>query len=86
MAFAATMDSSPSYSIGPKKVQTFIWTCVSGDTSGTITVSGLQRVDRVILDGGLDYTAAPTYATNVATLAFTDPVASRFGTGIAIGI
>lgn len=70
---------------GPYKVQLFTWTCASGDTTGTITCTGLTTVDHVILDGGLDYTAAPTVATNVATLAFTDTVANRFGTGMAYG-
>jgi hypothetical protein len=87
MAFTAT-DSSPearSFSLGPVKMQIVTWTCVSGDTTGTITADKMAQVFHVILDGGLDYTAAPTYATNVATLAFTDPVASRYGTALLIG-
>ncbi len=89
MAFAATMATAQgierAYSEGPLKKQFFTWTCASGDTSGTITATGLSSVVAVILDGGLDYTAAPTFATNVATLAFTDTVANRFGTGIIYG-
>ncbi len=88
MAFAATMSTTIpfSFSIGPRKKQWFTWTCASGDTSGTITATSLTRIDHIILDGGLGYTAAPTYSSNVATIAFTDPAASRFGSGIAVGI
>lgn len=89
MAFAATMSTSSgterAYSEGPIKKQLFTWTCASGDVAGTITATGLTTVTHVILDGGMLYTAAPTFATNVVTLAFTDPVANRFGTGIVYG-
>ena len=89
MAFAATMSTKEprAFSIGPYKVQLFTWTVASGDVAGTITADNLTRVDHVILEnGGLAYTAAPTYATNVATLAFTDPAANRYGSGMCIGV
>jgi hypothetical protein len=90
MAFAATMSTAPGlerpFSLGPVKAQTFTYTAVSGDTSGTITVPGMSTVKLIVLDGGLTYSAAPTYSGNAATLAFTDPAANRFGSGIAYGI
>jgi hypothetical protein len=39
----------------------------------------------VIMDGGLNLSAAPTFSGNVVTLAFTDPAANAFGTAIVIG-
>jgi len=87
MAFATTDSVSEprSFSIGPVKIQIVKFTAASGDTSGTITADRLTDVFHVILDGGLVYTAAPTYATNVATLAFKDPLGNAFGTAIIIG-
>ncbi len=87
MAFAATASTKEprSFSIGPLKIQIFTFTAVSGDTSGTITATGLKEAFHVIVTGGLVYTAAPTFSTNVATLAFTDPAANAFGTAIVIG-
>jgi len=88
MAFVATMSTKEprSFSIGPYKVQLFTWTAASGDTSGTVTCTGLTTVDHIMLDGmGKGMSAAPTFSTNVATLAFADPVATVAGTGIAFG-
>ena len=87
MAFAATNSTkeSRSFSIGPLKIQMMTWTCISGDTTGTVTADGLSAAKHILMDGGLDFTAAPTFSTNVVTLAFSDPAASRFGTLIVIG-
>lgn len=87
MAFAATMSTSEprSYSDGPMKKQFFTWTCVSGDTTGTITATGLSTVFHVIIDGLPAKSAAPTFSGNVATLAFADPVATIYGTGVCFG-
>ncbi len=87
MAFAATASTKEprAFSIGPLKIQIFTCTAASGDTSGTITASSLKEAFHVILDGGLNLTAAPTFSTNVVTLAFTDPAADAFGTAIVIG-
>jgi hypothetical protein len=87
MAFAATASTKEprSFSIGPLKVQIFTVTAVSGDTSGTITASALNEAMHVIMDGGLNLSAAPTFSGNVVTLAFTDPAANAFGTAIVIG-
>lgn len=89
MAFAATAltsDAGRSFSIGPKKLQLMTWAVASGDTSGTITATGLTRIDLVIMSGGLSLTSAATYSGNVATLAFADPVATLAGTVLCIGV
>jgi hypothetical protein len=86
MAFAAVNNSNLPlpHSIGPVKEQIMSWSCVSGDTSGTVTVDGLNRAETILIDG-LQLTAAPTFSGNVVTLAFADPVASVFGTLIVHG-
>lgn len=89
MAFAAINSTIEprAFSIGPLKIQIMKFTAVSGDTSGTITADGMQdRITNVVLDGGLKLTAAPTFAANVATLAFADPAANAFGTIIVFGV
>jgi hypothetical protein len=90
MAFAATALTTNglnrSQSLGPNKMQILTWSVASGDTSGTITADALSRVDQIILSGGLAQTAAPTYSGNVATIAFTDPVATLYGQVICIGV
>lgn len=87
MAFVATASTQEprSHSVGPVKHAYLTYTAVSGDTSGTITVACMKEVFHVLLDGGLVYTAAPTYSSNVATIAFTNPAANRFGTILVIG-
>lgn len=88
MAFAATNLSaeSRSFSIGPVKVQLMTFTAASGDTTGTLTADALTTIFAVSLDGGITFTAAPTFSGNVATLAFADPgVGGAFGTAIVIG-
>lgn len=90
MAFTATMSTAVGidkpFSQGPSKKQYFTWTCVSGDSTGTITIPGLTNVSYVQLGGGpITFTAAPTFSGNVITLAFTDPAANRFGSGFAVG-
>lgn len=86
MAFAATMATQPAFSIGPKKIQYFTYSVASGDTSGTITCTGLSNVELVVLDGACGVgTAAPTFSSNVATLAFANPLATRYGSGFAVG-
>lgn len=87
MAFAATASTSEprSFSIGPIKMQLFTYTAISGDTSGTITASRLSSATHVFVDGGLNFTAAPTFSGNVITLAFTDPAANAFGNILVLG-
>lgn len=87
MAFAATASTAEprSYSTGPLKEQIFTWSVASGDTSGTITATQLTSISHVIIDGGLIFTAAPSFSGNVVTLAFNDPAATNYGTCIVIG-
>ena len=67
-----------SFSFGTLKLQVVKWTAATGATSGVITADRLQNMYSIILGGGvLKKTAAPTFATNVATLsAFTVPTAT----------
>lgn len=88
MAFAASASSAEprSFSIGPLKVQFMTYSVASTDTSGTITAAALKEIVHVIVDGAAGVaTAAPTFSGNVATLAFADPGATRYGTIICIG-
>jgi hypothetical protein len=87
MAFAAVNTATGearAWSVGPTKIQVLTYTCVSGDTSGTVTADGLASVTDCIIGGGLKV-AAQTYATNVVTLTFADPIANVTGTIIVIG-
>lgn len=88
MALASTNSASDprSFSIGPFKIQIKTYTAADNDTSGTVTFDGLTTISHVSVDGGMIFTAAPTYATNVATLAFADPGAGGlFGTIVGYG-
>lgn len=87
MAFAATASTTEprAFSIGPWKVQIFTYTMASGDTSGTITATGLTNAFHVFIDGKIAHTTAPSFATNVVTLAFADPAATSQGTAIVLG-
>ncbi len=92
MAFAAVnltdgTRARPPISLGPVKVQFMKWTAVSGDTTGTITADGLHEVSAVVIDG-LQQSAAATFATNVATIAFRDPstTGALAGTVMVIGV
>lgn len=88
MAFAATDSTTEgrAVSLGPVKMQILTFSAASADVSGTVTCDRLSRVLHILVDGSLQFTAAPTYATNVATIAFADPAATVYGTIIAIGI
>lgn len=75
-----------SMSIGFEKIEIQTVAVISGDTGATITALTLNRVDCCIVTGGpVTLSAQPTYATNVATLAFTDPAANRFLQVILLG-
>lgn len=59
---------------GTMRQQVVTFSALSGATSGTVTADKLARINHILLgSGGILYTAAPTYATNIATLAFTVP-------------
>lgn len=89
MAFAAsdagTASEPRSFSLGPVKAQLLTWTCISGDTSGTVTADRLAYATHIIIDGGLIMNAAPTFSGNAVTLAFNDPVATVFGDILVLG-
>lgn len=75
-----------SFSIGPVKIQILSVAVVSGDDGATVTASRLSSIDEVLVMGGpVTLTAQPTISGNVATLAFTDPVADRFLKVICLG-
>lgn len=90
MAFAASSISTNgldrSFSIGPKKIQIMTFSAASADVSGTVTATALSRLEQVLVCGSLTLTSAPTYATNVATLAFADPAATVYGSVVCIGV
>lgn len=73
-----------SFSVGPIKMQLIDIVVANGDVSGTVTCDRLSRVDWCQVHG-LGLTAAPTFATNVITLAFADPTATRYGQIVAFG-
>lgn len=74
---ASTAFGSPTFSLGPVKVQYLDYTAVSGDTTCVATATGLSRVDYAMLHG-VAQTAAITYSGNTATFTFTDPAATRY--------
>ena len=88
MAFVATMSTKEprSFSLGPVKCQIFTWSAASADVAGTVTCDKLTTIYHIQLDGKIQHTAAPTFSGNVATLAFADPAATVYGTGIAYGV
>lgn len=89
MAFAAVVSTVEprAISMGPLKLQIMTYSVASGDTSGTVTATNMvDRISHIVVDGGLSFTAAPTFSGNVATLAFADPAATRYGTILVYGI
>lgn len=62
-----------SISLGPTKLQLVELTIATGQTSGTVTATRLKELYHIVIPGIKSQTSAPTYATNVATLAFTVP-------------
>lgn len=74
MAFAATKSTKEprAFSIGPYKIEIYTYTAANTDTAGTITSTTLSTIEHAIVDGVIQ-TSVPSFAANVATLAFTDP-------------
>ena len=77
MSFSATIQTDSSrgrnpISLGPLKMQLMTYTCVSTDTSGTVTVPGFIEIAQIVVDGLVQTTAA-TFSANVATLTFAAP-------------
>lgn len=88
MAFASVLSTKEprSFSVGPLKMEIHTYSVASGDTSGTVTATGLSSISHVIVSGVAGVaTAAVTYSANVATLAFADPAATRYGQILIFG-
>ncbi len=70
-----TSASARAHAFGDRiKQQIMDWSALSGATSGTVTADAMGTLLHVLVLGGqLNHSAAPTYATNVATLAFVVP-------------
>lgn len=82
---AASVTAEPrSFSIGPVKVQILNFSAASAATGGTATADALSSVEWAIVTGVVQ-TAAPTFATNVVTIAFADPAATVYGQIICFG-
>jgi hypothetical protein len=62
-----------SFSKGHIKFQIVNIVAATGATAGTCTADRLKEIYHIIIPGLKSHTAAPTFATNVATLAFTVP-------------
>lgn len=67
-----SVESRP-FKMGDFDAQILNISAVSGSTTGTLTSTSLARLSHVLLPSGFEQTAAPVYANNVATLAFTVP-------------
>lgn len=88
MAFVASNNTNypNTLSLGPIKMQLLTYAAASGDTSGTVTADRMTRIVAVFVDGKIFQTSAATFAANVATLTFADPVATVVGDVIVLGI
>lgn len=73
MALTIASADTNSFSLGTKRVQRILISANSGDTSGTVTADQLGVLEQLIAPSAMVFTAAKTYANNVATLAFTVP-------------
>lgn len=80
MAIASVSEAAfepRSISTGPTKIQLVEVVINSGSTSGTVTATRLKELFHILIPGISSHTAAPTFATNVATLAFTVPAETK---------
>lgn len=76
LSASASTKEPRAFSLGPLRCQIMTVTAASGDTSGTITASRLKEIHHIVMPPQFIHTAAPTYATNVATLAYTVPTST----------
>ena len=68
MAFTVTYLERPQ-SLGPNKMTRFTYTALASDVTGTVTPPTFaDRVDQVIIDGGMGKTAADSFSGTTATL------------------
>lgn len=83
MAFSTSLPNGEprKFSLGPLNVEIQQFSCVSTDTSGTVTAARLSRVDDVMIMGlgSCALTSAPTISGQTVTLAFADPAAACTG-------
>lgn len=83
MAFSTSTANGEarSFSFGPVKMEIQQFSCLTSDTSGTVTAQRLSRVEDVlfIAGGTLCQTAAPAISGTTVTLAFADPAAACTG-------
>lgn len=84
-AGVASTTVSRSWSLGPVKIQLFTVAFISGDTTATITGTGMTTAYFSLLTG-VTQTAAATYSGAVATHTFTDPAATIFGQCFLVGV
>lgn len=84
-AATAATNAPRTWSLGIVKIQVFDLPFVSGNTTCTVTADTMSTVFWGLLTG-VTQTAAPTYATNVATFTFTDPAATIKGQAFVIGV
>lgn len=71
--------------MGPLKAQLLTYTAASGDTSGTVTADQLIKIEHILIgEGAIRLTAAPTFSSNVATLAFTVPATAAATASLAV--
>lgn len=78
------LGSAGKRSIGDKFIEIQEMPVISGDVSAVVTASALSVVDYCIVIG-VTLTSYPTYSSNTATLAFTDPAATLKAQIILIG-
>jgi hypothetical protein len=84
---ATTPTALPTtWSLGPVKMQVFDVAHISGDTTCAVTADRMNKVLWAFLASSVVQTSAPSFATNVATFTFTDPVATVKGQCIVFGI
>lgn len=77
--------STAKLNLGQKNMEIQEMPLISGDVSATVTAKSLSRVDYALVLG-CTQTAFPTYSGAVATLAFTDPVATIKAWVILFGV
>lgn len=80
MALVTTLpaDQSRAYSVGPLKIQLMNFSVASGDTSAVITPPDLHSIAYYMIHG-VGETAPGVISGNTLTLAFADPLATRYG-------
>lgn len=83
MAFSTSLPNGEvrKWSLGPVAMEVQQFSCVSTDTSGTVTAARLSRVDDVLVMGlgSCALTSAPSISGATVTLTFADPASACTG-------